>query len=339
MTRIPAIDHLRTLGIFLVVFGHTHFFGEINQLIFAFHMPLFFLLSGFLSRPFKPNDKIELCIMKYLKKYTPPYFFYALIGYLFWVFSATFLGEGSVKSAALYEPLLGTLYGTGTPDEIRVKPVVLWFLPCLLVSQIILHALVCYCRKFYLLVSALIATLGFFIPTGIALPLEFETALVTQFFVVVGYHCNTLRPTPELKRWIHPAAGILLMLTGGTLVYLSQNHVDVRSSQFGNPVIFIIAALLLSLGCALLVSRLPAIQLSRFISQNTLIIFSLHLIVLSCLNLLSSTFFPSNPPLLENAVFAFFASVAICIGLAWLGQPVRYLFPWSFGIATPRPTE
>ena len=44
--RIEIIDQLKALGMFLVILGHVPKPGHIGSLIYAFHMPFFFILSG-----------------------------------------------------------------------------------------------------------------------------------------------------------------------------------------------------------------------------------------------------------------------------------------------------
>jgi len=45
--RYPWIDWMKTIGIYLIVFGH--FFPVGYEYIYVFNVPLFFILSGFLS--------------------------------------------------------------------------------------------------------------------------------------------------------------------------------------------------------------------------------------------------------------------------------------------------
>lgn len=46
--RLDWIDWMKAIGIYLVVLGHFYSVGE--QFIYVFHIPLFFLISGFLSK-------------------------------------------------------------------------------------------------------------------------------------------------------------------------------------------------------------------------------------------------------------------------------------------------
>lgn len=51
--RLEWIDWMKVLGIYLVVLGHFYSIGE--RFIYVFHIPLFFLISGFLSK--RESDK------------------------------------------------------------------------------------------------------------------------------------------------------------------------------------------------------------------------------------------------------------------------------------------
>lgn len=44
--RISYIDIAKGIGIFLVIWGHIILNGPAYNIIYAFHMPLFFFLSG-----------------------------------------------------------------------------------------------------------------------------------------------------------------------------------------------------------------------------------------------------------------------------------------------------
>ncbi len=45
--RIGWVDLLRGVGMFLVIIGHTLYNDFGRAIIYSFHMPLFFALSGF----------------------------------------------------------------------------------------------------------------------------------------------------------------------------------------------------------------------------------------------------------------------------------------------------
>lgn len=49
--RLDWVDVARGIGIIAVVVGHVWTRGPLRDAMYSFHMPLFFLLSGMLSRP------------------------------------------------------------------------------------------------------------------------------------------------------------------------------------------------------------------------------------------------------------------------------------------------
>lgn len=54
--RLDWIDAAKGLGILLVVVGHVWTRGPVRDAIYAFHMPLFFLLAGFVAQPRPMGD-------------------------------------------------------------------------------------------------------------------------------------------------------------------------------------------------------------------------------------------------------------------------------------------
>lgn len=44
--RLSYLDIAKGLGMFFIVFGHVMKSGMIRQVVFSFHVPLFFILSG-----------------------------------------------------------------------------------------------------------------------------------------------------------------------------------------------------------------------------------------------------------------------------------------------------
>lgn len=58
-SRSVLIDVLKGIGIILVVLGHITFGDQlVRKIIFSFHMPLFFFLSGVVTR--NPDSKKKL---------------------------------------------------------------------------------------------------------------------------------------------------------------------------------------------------------------------------------------------------------------------------------------
>lgn len=69
--RIQYIDSVKGFAIILMIFGHMRF-HNLNWFIYSFHMPLFFILSGFFFNPRKS-------ISKRIKKLMIPYLITSLV--------------------------------------------------------------------------------------------------------------------------------------------------------------------------------------------------------------------------------------------------------------------
>lgn len=84
-TRVEWIDLLRSMGLLLVILGHVKNVPvEVKLAIYSFHMPLFFVLSGYLW-----NEKcIEKSFGNFVKKKAQsllvPYFKVAFVCLLVW---------------------------------------------------------------------------------------------------------------------------------------------------------------------------------------------------------------------------------------------------------------
>lgn len=68
--RISWIDVTKGIAIYLVILGHSLIGLKVNDYIFAFHMPLFFIASGLLFR----EKSIKKTITGNIKKLLVPYY-------------------------------------------------------------------------------------------------------------------------------------------------------------------------------------------------------------------------------------------------------------------------
>ncbi|HON53348.1 MAG TPA: acyltransferase family protein [Bacteroidales bacterium] len=69
--RINWIDYAKVIGIYLVVLGHLPIPEQGSVYIYSFHMPLFFFISGFLSKT--NNITFRQFILKKIRTLIIPY--------------------------------------------------------------------------------------------------------------------------------------------------------------------------------------------------------------------------------------------------------------------------
>ena len=136
MKRDLTIDIMKGLGILLVVLGHTY---NDSQVIYSFHMPLFFILSG-ASMSFSTHG---FSLARRFKAIIVPYFCFSLLSFIYWLlieshfrpFDNTPLFEGVLGTFDLrWQQFINIFLAENTVNSFAYN-VVLWFLPCLFVAD------------------------------------------------------------------------------------------------------------------------------------------------------------------------------------------------------------
>lgn len=103
--RDEVIDIVKGVGIIAVIVGHLTEFGR--QFIFSFHMPLFFLIAGFLFKQ-KPLKK---CCAEDFRRLIMPYIITAL--FIAIIMCIVSLAKSEFNSYWI----IAAIYGSGSPDH------------------------------------------------------------------------------------------------------------------------------------------------------------------------------------------------------------------------------
>jgi len=223
--RIEYLDIAKGIGILLVVLGHNDFEVIslfVQRLIYSFHMPLFFFLSGYFINTAVP-------FFDFFKKR-----FNALIKpYLFTIFLIYFTSVSFEKMGfnMAITRTVKSLYGSGH----YLDWVQLWFLPHLFVVSLyafLFLTLVSRLRNRWVTWGILVATLAIAVPFLNAfypfpvsilgrdyelfgLPFSLDLVLVTGFFFILGNEVRQVTTEKTFDNWL------LLALTGGAVVLLN----------------------------------------------------------------------------------------------------------------------
>lgn len=190
--RVEWIDTAKGVGIILVIAGHT-FFIMYSAIIYAFHMPLFFFLSGLVLNTAKYPSCSELIKAKTIQVLRPWLFFYVSSLIVTILIPAW-------RSALSWRQMLTELYTANTNN---INNSSIWYLVCLFATFVILyliHSLLRHVSEkgtivFLLFLGgallwikeflALIAP-AFHLIQG-RLPFKIDTALVAFIFMYIGY--------------------------------------------------------------------------------------------------------------------------------------------------------
>lgn len=132
MKRFDYLDIAKGIGILLVVWAHIMLIGASHRLIYAFHMPLFFFISGMLFNKDKFTSFGQFLKMR-AKRLFVPYLLYSVATWCVWA-AFRYLRHDEVDS--YFMPLLQTFIAQGS-GEFMVHNSALWFVPCLFAVEII----------------------------------------------------------------------------------------------------------------------------------------------------------------------------------------------------------
>jgi fucose 4-O-acetylase-like acetyltransferase len=222
--RIEYLDIAKGIGILLVVLGHNDFEVIslfVQRLIYSFHMPMFFFLSGYFINASIP-------FWDFFKKR-----FHALLKpFLFTLFLIYFASVSFEKMGfnTAITRIVKSLYGSGH----YLDWVQLWFLPHLFAVSLyafLFITLVSRLRNRWVKWGLLLATLGIAMPFLHAfypfplsilgkdyelwgLPFSLDLVLATGFFFILGHEVRqvTSEKTFDNRLLLAATGGVLLLL-------------------------------------------------------------------------------------------------------------------------------
>jgi acyltransferase len=322
--RYGFIDNAKAIGIVLVVLGHSRGMPSgLTNLIFGFHVPLFFFISGFLLKPEKLEEGAGSSARKILRALGLPYLLFFVLAWGYWLATRHIGGKALLSAGhAWYEPLAGLF--SGLESDLYVDPP-LWFFPCLILTAVAYQA----ARKFMRLglSTGLFVGLAFLLSVlwpvwspSARLPLGLDNMWLALAFYGLGQYLrvkNRLFPTRK-----GVPIGIFLVAFS-LLVYAVAlaGRVDMANMRFGDLPALYLPMALFGIAATLSISQcLPRSRLADWLSENTLIIFPAHFLFLSLvrgvatsLHLISADYHYAIGWSIASSALA----IALCAPLIW----------------------
>ena len=163
--RIECVDALRALAILLVIYGHSvQYFKEFFIFTSPIKIPLFFAITGYV---FKTRGGDQIVFFNNLfKKIVIPYVFLALISIIF------------VSSLNGFNGLMNSLIGIVSGDSF-------WFMPCIIVAEVIHFYIHKFGRDIYGISFLCISS--FILGTVFSNYTVFSFAMISNAFIVQLY--------------------------------------------------------------------------------------------------------------------------------------------------------
>ena len=113
--RIEYFDTAKFIGMMMIILGH---FGvpEINRFVYTFHIPLFFLISGYF---YAPRESTVLLVKNKFRQLIIPYILVMLVVICIYGIQNWYKGISlSETSRGIFSYIIGYFYGSGYIDNI-----------------------------------------------------------------------------------------------------------------------------------------------------------------------------------------------------------------------------
>ncbi len=326
--RITWLDQLRGIAMFSVVIGHVALPKETISLIYSFHMPLFFIISGMTVNDGK---LLNADVVKHIKdkasKLIIPYFWMSFMMFPLWFITYHKLDK---ISTTLEQVIKGIFYGNNV-DYYSGTSNALWFLLVLFFADILYTLIVKLskndeCKKALLVIAC--GIIGY-LDKGIAQIWHYNVAFTAVVFIYIG-KC-IMNAYKNNKEWFDSKCCkskyllIVLLLAVWYCSHKFNGRISVTANKFGNSVVsFYVTALAFSLAAIMIVIMLPRISFFEYVGKNTLLYVGVHVPLIRF-------FQKALPDYLESSLNNVLLAVGVYVVMAAICMVFNKFFPYVCG--------
>lgn len=231
-SRNKHIDVMRGIGIILVVLGHTY---RNSGMLYLFHMPLFFMLSGSVLN----YTRHKYSIGRRFKGIMVPYFVFSILCFIYWAFVES--NFRPIHDEALFGGYLGTfnikvqqfinIFLAENSTNAYTYNIVMWFLHCLFVADLI-YAKIKKAKGLWGIIMAFIALYYLWVSKLPCLIWSLNIAVLVVPFVYIGHkgYPILIKQTSRIRSW-----NIFVITIVGILFFVFlANQFNIQSNIMGN---------------------------------------------------------------------------------------------------------
>ena len=215
--RINYLDIAKGLAMICIIAGHLGV-RAIIRVVFTFHVPIFFLISGYLI-----NEKKELLpfIKDRAKRLLIPYYITCLVIIIIDTISAIF---NKYQNATLLYWIKASFYAAGSTHfkPFHIAPIgAIWFLWALFWSNLFLKLSLKMNKPFRLLFVIALFLFGYYTRNVVWLPLSIQPGACGTLFMYVGYLVKTYKnKTNNLPKITIPLFSLIALIT--TILFIKN---------------------------------------------------------------------------------------------------------------------
>lgn len=200
--RIIWIDWAKAILIYLMVVGHCHPASWQGTLIYAFHMPAFFMISGMLYR--------QNSIQKSIKSLLVPVVFFSAVNLI--IYALPKIAKGTFSSQHLFERVMMPYWGPGSlpADEYIILFPGVWFVIALFLGRLLIGDIPCmswvrrHWQPVFFSLTVLLTAEPWLIPDNPLHSYKFFLVLPSLPFLLLGYGMKDFFPFAWMRLWVVP---------------------------------------------------------------------------------------------------------------------------------------
>lgn len=306
-SRVLFIDIARIYGVAFVYYGHiiesymkagSAVAATQYKFVYSFHMPLFFILSGYIAKEQLANTEFSLYLKRQVASRLVPYLFLSILLILPTFWTTGFTAGLELPTIEGYVKGISATVLAGFP----YFNIPTWFLICLFVVEMMHYVssrfltsnsrIILIACGYYLIGSILAWNAGFLRPTNI---LSQHGKIFPYFMILEAFTGYSLylvgvylrrndflaRKTPISTCFLVALACLVLLyftydLNKGMFIIPFYDAVVLVASSHGNPILFPLTAVMGSVLIMVLAKLTAESKVLLFLGGNTLVIFGLN---------------------------------------------------------------
>lgn len=316
--RDPGVDLLRILGILAIVAGHVWPTPVVRDIVYSWHVPVFFYLSGYL---WARNRSVAEEVRARSRSLLRPYMFWGIL--IFAAYASALFLRNEASGPVLLAPLYGGRYAGGPFSTF-------WFVSTLFVCALLWRFLSITPIWTRVAIVVFASVLGWvYGPELSATPLAIGNAIPALTFVAAGQAARHMKLGEQ--KWSSVVACCSLIVAAAAVLTGASKPVDIKQGDWGTPLLSTVTAIVICSAMIVLVEHYSALITAVWASRITagaragLTVILLHPSIIACGSAIDAP---------EALTFGCAAVVPLAIGLVAVSTP---LSTWMTG--SPRTTR
>lgn len=276
--RIVWIDWAKAILIYLMVVGHCLPAPWQGTLIYAFHMPAFFMISGYLFH--------EHHWWKTVKSFVIPVAFFSMINFVIYLIPK--LVKGTFSTDHLLEKILIPFWGPGSlpADEYIILFPGVWFIIALLLGRLLMgdikmmSRVTTYWKQVFCILITFLTLEPWLIPDNPLRSYKFYLVIPSLPFILLGYGLKEKLTFEWVKPWM-----VVLGFSLFVAVSLFSGRKEILNCRYGDYYLFymlnaILGGVILFYVC----SKFSQSKVIEVFSKGTLLIMAFNILLHNYIN-------------------------------------------------------